>query len=95
MSANEVVVVFVQYFQFGQTFTCLLKTFEVTSCDFKVLQHHLIVFVASFSLQCHALVNDGSLALCTASEQFNLVYLKNRLYEGEFTRFPSSSCLFN
>ena len=35
-------------------------------------------------LQCHALIYDGSLALCTASEQFNLVYLKNRLYEGEF-----------
>ena len=30
------------------------------------------------SFQCHALVNDGSLALCTASEQFNLVYLKNQ-----------------
>ena len=33
-------------------------------------------------LQCHALINDGSLALCTASEQCNLVYLKNTLFEG-------------
>lgn len=37
-------------------------------------------------LQCHALISDGSLALCTASEQFNLIYLKNKLYEGEYSR---------
>ena len=36
-----------------------------------------------FLFQCHALISDGSLALCTALEQFNLVYLKNKLYEGK------------
>ena len=35
-----------------------------------------------FRLQCHALISDGSLALCTALEQCNLLYLKNRLQEG-------------
>ena len=39
------------------------------------------------SPQCHALISDGSLALCTASEQFNLIYLKNKLYEGEYSPF--------
>lgn len=38
--------------------------------------------------KCHALINDGSLALCTASEQFNLIYLKNKLYEEEELIIP-------
>ncbi|XP_031559571.1 serine/threonine-protein kinase MRCK alpha-like isoform X2 [Actinia tenebrosa] len=29
--------------------------------------------------KCHSLINEGSLSLCTASEQPNLVYLKNKL----------------
>ena len=46
-----------------------------------ILLHWLLVLYVSL-LQCHALINDGSLALCTASEQCNLVYLKNTLFEG-------------
>nr|XP_058949041.1 serine/threonine-protein kinase MRCK alpha-like isoform X2 [Pocillopora verrucosa] len=38
--------------------------------------------------KCHALINDGSLALCTASEQCNLVYLKNTLFEEEELIIP-------
>ncbi|XP_073230481.1 serine/threonine-protein kinase MRCK beta-like isoform X9 [Porites lutea] len=38
--------------------------------------------------KCHALISDGSLALCTALEQFNLVYLKNKLYEEEELIIP-------
>ncbi|XP_068751786.1 serine/threonine-protein kinase MRCK alpha-like isoform X3 [Montipora capricornis] len=38
--------------------------------------------------KCHALISDGSLALCTASEQFNLLYLKNKLYEEEELIIP-------
>ena len=45
---------------------------------------NIILLCSFFSLfQCHALISDGSLALCTALEQFNLVYLKNKLYEGK------------
>ena len=45
-----------------------------------LLRWLLALYVSLF--QCHALINDGSLALCTASEQCNLVYLKNTLFEG-------------
>ncbi|XP_078344292.1 serine/threonine-protein kinase MRCK alpha-like isoform X3 [Oculina patagonica] len=38
--------------------------------------------------RCQALINDGSLALCTASEQFNLIYLKNKLFEEEELIIP-------
>ncbi|XP_048579226.1 serine/threonine-protein kinase MRCK alpha isoform X3 [Nematostella vectensis] len=38
--------------------------------------------------RCHSLISDGSLSLCTASEQFNLVYLKNKLYAEEELIIP-------
>ncbi|KAK2561476.1 Serine/threonine-protein kinase MRCK alpha [Acropora cervicornis] len=38
--------------------------------------------------KCHALISDGSLALCTALEQCNLLYLRNKLYEEEELIIP-------
>ncbi|KAK3733779.1 hypothetical protein QZH41_015098 [Actinostola sp. cb2023] len=38
--------------------------------------------------RCHSLISEGSLCICTASEQPNLVYLKNKSFEEEELIIP-------